>query len=76
MQPECLVKLHHEWWRDDANPPTKTFDGDGTDLLGLSLRVARETGVARFKKDLEGVKARDVRSHRHHRNDAVPQSPQ
>ena len=74
MKAQCLVDLFHEMKWHLADHAADAFDGDGSDLFRLCLRVNVKTGLFCRKQRLERIDALDVLRDGNDRYDALAKS--
>ena len=74
MEAKCLIEFSHQFLRELSNRESQSLDGNGPDLLCLSLRIVFQPRQARGKQHLKWVDARDVRGHRHDGNHPLASS--
>jgi len=70
MQAQRLVELCQEGRRELAHPAADPLDRDGSDLLRLSLRIARQPALRRREKHLKRIHSTHVRGDRYEGDDA------
>lgn len=64
VQPQSVVERFNERPAEVPNDGSEPFDVHRPDLLGLRLRVARQSGLAGSEQHLERMDAIDRRGHR------------
>ncbi len=69
METKCLVEFEHQILWNFSNCRSKSLHGNGTNLLSLGLGVVLQPGQVRWKQDLKGVDASNVRGHRYDGDD-------
>lgn len=74
MEPECFIDIPHPSLWDDAESSVHSFDGDGSNLLGLRLRVLGEACLGPAEEHLEREEVPRVRRDGHDRDDATTES--
>lgn len=71
MDLEGFVEFQHEGCGDRAKQPCYSFNGYWPHLLGLSFRIAVQSGLGCGYENLEGVNPHHIGCHRHDRYDST-----